>query len=87
MSYKGSKFKMSVYGDGSQQLVHQVDVIYSCKIPFDSNKVNYTYEMNSDGSVNRTVVRVQIPHKDDVSFAPSQYLHSQLFTCDNKGKC
>ena len=42
--------------------------------------------MNSDESEIRTVVRVQLPHKDDVTFARSEYLHSQLLTCDNKGK-
>ena len=42
--------------------------------------------MNSDESEIRTVVRVRIPHKNDDKFAPSEYLHSQLFTCVNKGK-
>ena len=43
--------------------------------------------MNSDRSEIRTVVRVDIPHKFDDKFVPAEYLHSQLVTCDNKGKC
>ena len=42
--------------------------------------------MNSDESKIRTVVRLQIPHENDDKFTPSEYFHSQLWTCVKKGK-
>ena len=71
--------------EDKQKLVHQVDVIYSSKIPFDANKVNYVYELDSSGNVAKTMVRVEIPHSDEGKLVTFENLHSQLMTADNEG--